>query len=123
MKVYKVVRQTPTGYVSLLAGGKAQVEYPLGKWAEPPEWLAREGYYLCAFRTLADARAFINRPRYDVQEDIIIFEAEAESKVEPLPPCANTYHLEMGRIVTTSVAAWPPGTVMVCRLKLLYAVR
>ena len=116
MKVYKLVRRERDKLISLFAPGKAKVQYKPHEWTEAPEWLAKNGYYLTAFKDAKDAKV------YDQIGDYELWEAEAESIVQRLPHYADSVGLFEGKIIPLGTELWPDGTVMakrICLTKLI----
>jgi hypothetical protein len=116
MTIYKVVRESwaePGKYYSALVDGLAIMTYRIGQDAEVPAWLASQGYYATAFKSLEDAKRFaeaaVRSPR--------IFAAEGEESVE-LPSRVPIFDVVQGRLDYRLGSDWPPGTVMVKSLRL-----
>jgi len=121
MKVYKVVKRSERGdsFQSLFPQTLAKVEYKVGEWSEAPEFLRKKGYYLFAFRDLRSALLFISEI---LIWDVVLFEAEARGE-KKLPPPLKLWKLEtQGKTEVDMDAEWPPGTVMVERIKLIREV-
>jgi hypothetical protein len=120
MTIYKVVRESwaePGKYYSALVDGLAIMTYRIGQDAEVPAWLASQGYYATAFKSLEDAKRFaeaaVRSPR--------IFAAEGEESVE-LPSRVPIFDVVQGRLDYRLGSDWPPGTVMVKSLRLTHEV-
>lgn len=117
MKVYKCIwisTWSDVRFTSLVARGPAETRYKVDEWAYAPDWLARLGYHLTAFRTLEQAIQF----RHD-----FIYEAVAEDPIQ-LPPKLDTYYLQLGIFKEDEdFPNWPIGTVMYKKIKLLRRAR
>ena len=119
VKVYKVVFRGEHGELrSILAYGDAEVVYTPNKWVEAPRWLAKEGYYLTAFKTIEDALDFVD----GVSLRFEIWEAEAQGIIKKLPNPCDIDSLADRKLVPLKLE-WPRGTIMCQRLRLIRRVK
>jgi hypothetical protein len=119
---YKVVWEVSEVPSSACIGGKAQVNYPIGKPVRAPKWLAARGYHLTYFRRLKEAgdfTAFRNSALY------VIYRCIAQGIVSNLPPICGIEGVERGilRPLDPAVLIWPQGTCMAKKIMLLKRVR
>ena len=119
MIVWKVVKRIDRKLVSVVADGKAMVEYKPGEWVEAPEWLRRLGYNLLAFDDLEAAKEF----SLVFSGNLEIWEAEAESVVYVPKAPLDLLSLALGKIEPNRhFLEWPEHTVMCRKLKLIRRV-
>lgn len=117
----KVVRVEDDGkLVSVLALGKAMVEYKPGEWVESPAWLAEKGYFLTVFDSVKHAKKFIYRNSFDIVAEVEIWECETDGVVDNMPRRGTLPELGEGiiSIPTSGNPPWPAGTVMARRVRL-----
>ena len=125
MIVYKVVMDLngninatevlPPKYVSVLAYGKARVEYKIGETSVAPEWLAKHGYGLCAF-TNHNATKFFGQTDHRT----VVLKCRAEGKIrkyENLPLPLSLYDISNGEKSDNLhslgyTKGWPLDTIM-----------
>lgn len=115
---------------SAMCVGKAAINYHIGKWCEPPQWLLQMGYGILTFEEILFARRFTNTT-YLVAPDWIILDAdptypifkiEADGEIFPLPSFALIDSLDLGWLHPSPKVNWPEGTRMFRRIKLLREV-
>lgn len=115
--VYKIVRvvERPGQVirVSLVAPGRAGVEYVPGMPSEPPAHLKQAGYGLLAYESIEAAVGDLARVGRVLLVEL--WEAEADSISRALPPQLNPIALGDG-VMEEVPNGWPAGTVMVNRL-------
>jgi len=120
MRVYKVLKRSRDKLYSFIVYDKAGVEYKPGIWIKAPEWLAKEGYHITAFKNLQLAENFCEAidilwpgAQYE------LWEAEAENIIEQLPPIMHISKIANGLFIPWHRNGWPFGTVMAERIKLV----
>jgi len=97
---------------------KAETRYVVGEWAKAPAWLAKEGYGLFVFDSLANAKKFID----DIGEGCLqrLWECRVDDKYKVLPNRLSFAGFEKGCAIQTSGNdSFPEGTVMVRKVKLI----
>lgn len=111
MRVYKVVRRCEDGILrSIIAEGKAEVEYELNRWSYPPEWLRESGYMLFAFSELESAVRFSR----ECGSDAVVLRCTAGGVITDqtlLPDYCDPTLAAQGRLVKGR-GWWTSGTVM-----------
>ena len=121
--VYKWVAVEDGRRFSALVGeGPARVEYKPDEWACPPGWLARRGYGLCVFRTVADAEEFRAVALELKDAEFELWEAEAEGVAEPSGPPVYVGWLEQGLFRPTPYTRWYHGTLWAMQVRLVRVV-
>jgi len=118
MKRYKIFRKKGRRLYSLI-GGKAEVEYSLEKWNQPPKWLAKRGYFLIVFDTLSSAIKFLNQHFRTVFTLIKVWEVETRGELSFLPPLLSQPDLQEGKIKRGIANSFPEGSLMAKEVKLL----
>tara|TARA_Y100000310_G_scaffold321976_1_gene380390 strand:- start:2024 stop:2410 length:387 start_codon:yes stop_codon:yes gene_type:complete len=109
-KVVQAISWEESELVSAMARGDAVVEYRRGRWAEPPEWLLEKGYGLLVFDTERQVRNWLSELRsYGLQ----LWEIEIEMVYGDLPIPLSAAEVGVG------ITAWPEGTMMADRVKLV----
>ena len=105
-------------YTSAVCFERALTEYPVGKWARAPLWLADRGYHLLAFKTRAAARIFKSQFPFRV-----VCKAQAIGVTAVLPPrrSLDTVDMHTFRSYRLGYPAgrWDEGAVMCQAIKLL----
>lgn len=124
--VLKVVRRLPDGrLVSATVWGKAEVEYRVGKWVQPPDWLKAQGYGLHCFRldaksllfALADAAALAETWPWGE-----VWLAEGRGVRQAPGPAGNPEALAKGRLVRNGKSASLPSGVVADEVRLIRRV-
>ena len=137
MIAYKVVRVEDkpwwkfwkrSVFSSAVAKGFAQAKYEVGKWADPPPWLALKGYYLTVFTDVPYAMDFVTK-YIDVAG---IWECEIQGAWHPNVPFMDLTKLKVGELILPEPLMddigpvyphrWPLGTIMTKRVRLLRRV-
>lgn len=99
--IYRVslpARDKPGVYTSVTTPKEATVIYRLGEWSTAPDYLARRGFHLFAFRDLEAARSFADSmtrkrsaaPGYP--GGVAVLECEFDGLIDPITAPELTYH-------------------------------
>jgi len=116
---YKVVTKAVDGSLgSAWVGDKALVKYIPGTWVSAPPWLVRKGYHLFVFDDASCAATFAcikpGVEKYDT-----VWSCEVQGVYSRLPQYLDNGSLWSGDINRLGGCCFPPGTVMVQKVKLL----
>ena len=123
MRVYKVLKRDGEELYSCMVGGKARVKYEPCVWVSAPDWLAKEGYHLTAFKDFWVAEAYYEAIIAPPEVHHELWEAEAENVIKRLPPKMRVGDVMSGLIVPWYKDGWPIGTVMAKQIKLVRPMR
>lgn len=107
---YKVVSYESGEYFSAVIEKKVKVKYQINKTTKPPCKLGNHGYGLLVFKTLRDAKLFVENERRS-NKKLIILKCKVLKIKNKLPPMLIPYHLERGKMIEQRVP-WPSGSVM-----------
>jgi len=120
MRYYKVTNHWKQ---SCTAEGTARVQYTTDDFVEAPTYLQNVGYHLLVFDSLKNAKYFSATCFFD--QGLRIWSVKAECIVR-MPNYLRTTTFENANFCPPTelynYGTWPPGTVMVKRLKLLREV-
>jgi hypothetical protein len=115
-RAWKVFRTYDDGiYTSVIVGGRAELEYPLGVKVTSESWLRKKGYYPTVFTSYNHAKSFLLEHKFEYNSTII--EPVEIGDVVPFKPPANPILLAVKVIKYEDTEdkkfGWPNGTIMV----------
>ena len=108
---YKVVKVDLT---SCFVTGKAAVQYKVGEYVKPPEWLPPNHQVLFVFLHLKEAHDFITR----VGGNLHTYECQVTNTLA-LPHYLDCESLSLGSIHCSVFEDFPTGTVAVQQVRLI----
>jgi hypothetical protein len=113
VECWKVVIKHGPKYISRFAYGAAAVTYPIGDWAQAPEWLAAKGYGLCVLSSLEAARKLLA-----ITGKGEVWRAWGEDEMA-VPENQLALEQLAHRELVADCADWAPGMRMFRRVKLV----
>lgn len=124
-KYYKVVDAVRNKLESAIIDGTIKVIYHVNKWVSAKLIAKRKGYGLFVFDSIEAAERFV----YKWDWSLVTYRCYVRGVHEMLPPYLFNMHEyfcddkpPIPLRVPSSILSWPPGTVMVDRVKLIEEV-
>jgi hypothetical protein len=129
VRYYKVVSRNRTAFgafllESAMVDGPPKVTYHINKWVSATAVAKEKGYGLFVFDSIEAATEFASRNRI---ESYVIYRCYVRGVHRQLPPYLCNYNLcdyfyDDKPPMKSCILSWPPGTVMVDRVKLIEEV-
>ena len=120
-KYYKVVSRKKAPLESASVQGVIKVIYRINKWVSAKLIAKRKGYGLFVFDSVRAAKNFV----YKCDWYLIIYRCDVRDVHKMLPSFLSNRHEYFCNDeppIPSSLLSWPPGTVMVDRVKLIEEV-